>query len=105
MELVASLPCLEYIVGLVGVNHSISPAVLPSQSTQLASVVFGSFIAKASNVVPGSRVNGDATEIINGVGMAEDNIAVGIGVLLPRVHSVAVAVNEREVAALVNPTD
>jgi hypothetical protein len=30
MELVASLPCLEYIVGLVGVNHSVSPAVLPS---------------------------------------------------------------------------
>ena len=30
MELISSLSCLEYIVGLVWVNHSVSPAVLPS---------------------------------------------------------------------------
>jgi len=45
MELVASLSCLENIVGLVGINHSVSPAVLPSQSTQLASVILWGFVA------------------------------------------------------------
>ena len=34
--------------------------------------------------------------------MAEDNIAVGIGVLLTAVHGVAVAVNKRKPAALVD---
>ena len=105
MKLIASLSCLEYIVGLVGVNHSISPAVLPSQSTQLASVVFGSFIAQAPNVIPGSWVDGDASKIIDSVGMPEDNIAISICVLLPRVHSVTVAVNEGKIPALVNPPD
>ena len=71
----------------------------------MASVVFGSFVAKASNVVPGAGVNRYASKIINGVGMPKDNISVSIGVLLPAVHSVAIAVNEGEVAALVNPTD
>lgn len=94
MELVASLSCLEYIVGLVWVNHPISPAVLPSQSTQLASVIFGSLVAEASDVVPGARVDGDATKIINGVGMPKDNISVSIAMLLCRVHSVAVSVCE-----------
>ena len=37
--------------------------------------------------------------------MAKDNISVSIGVLLSAVHSVAVAVNEGEVAALVNATN
>ena len=105
MELVASLSCLENIVGFVGVDHTKRPAVLPSKPSQLASVVFRGFITEASNVVPGARVDGDATEIINGVGVAEDNISVGIGVLLSAVHSVAVAVDEGEVAALVNPAD
>ena len=94
MEFVSSLSCLEYIVGLVGVDHSIRPAVLPAEPSQLASVVFGSLVAKASDVVPGARVNGDATKIINGVSMAEDNISVSIAVLLCRVHSVAVSVCE-----------
>ena len=94
MELVASLSCLENIVGLVWIDHSKRPAVLPAEPPQLASVVFGSFIAQAPNVVPGARVDGDAPKIINGVGMPKDNIAVGIGVLLSAVHSVAVAVNE-----------
>ena len=94
MKLVASLSCLEYIVCLVGVNHPIRPAVLPSQSTQLASVVFGSFVAQSPNVIPGAGVDGDASKIINGVGMAEDHISIRIAVLLCRVHSVAVAVCE-----------
>ena len=94
MELVASLSCLENIVRLIGVDHTKSPAVLPAESPQLASIVFGSLVAKASNVVPGSRVDGDAPKIINGVGMAEDNISVSVCVLLPAVHRVAVAVNE-----------
>ncbi len=105
MEFIASLSCLKYIVGLIGVDHTKRPAVLPAESPQLASVVFGGFVAEASNVVPGARVDGDATEIINGVSMAEDNIAIGIGVLLPRVHSVSVSVDEREVATLVDSTD
>ena len=105
MKLVAPLSCLKYIVGLVGVDHTKSPAVLPAKSPQLASVVFGSFVAKASNVVPGAWVNGDASKIINGVGMPKYNISVSVCVLLPAVHSVAVAVNEGEVSALVNPTN
>ena len=105
MELVPSLPCLEYIVGFVWVDRTKSPTVLPSKPSQLASVVFGSFVAQAPDVVPGAGVNGDATEIINGVSMPKDNIAVCVSVLLPRMHSVAVAVNEGEVAALVNSTD
>ena len=105
MELVASLPSLENIVGLVGIDHTKSPSVLPSQSSQLASIVFRSFVAEASNVVPGAWVDGDATKIINGVGMPKDNIPISIGVLLPAVHSVAVAVNERKIPALVNPAD
>ena len=94
MELVASLSCLKHIVRFIKINCPIRPAVLPAESPQLASIVFGGFIAKASNVVPGARVNRYASKIINGVGMPKDNISVGIGVLLPRVHCVAVAVNE-----------
>ena len=94
MELVASLSCLENIVGLVWVNHSVSPAVLPSKPSQLASIVFGCFVAQAPDVVPGARVDGDASKIIDCVGVAEDNISVGIAMLLRRVHSVAVAVCE-----------
>ena len=94
MELVASLSCLEYIVGFVWVDCTISPAVLPTKSPQLASIIFGGFVAKASNVIPGAGVDGDTSKIINGVGMAEDNIPIGIGVLLTRVHSVAVAVDK-----------
>ena len=82
MELVASLSRLKYIVGFVWVDHSISPAVLPAEATELASIIFRCLVAEASDVVASSRVNGDATEIINGVGMTEDNIAIGIGVLL-----------------------
>ena len=105
MELVASLSCLENIVGLVGVDHTKSPAVLPSKPSQLASVVFRGFITEASNVVPGSGVDGDAPKIINGVGMPKDNIAVSVCVLLPAVHRVSVSVDEGEIAALVNPTN
>ncbi len=94
MEFVASLSCLEYIVGLVGVNHPISPAVLPSQSTQLASVILWGFVTEASDVVPGARVDGDASKIINGVSMSKDNIPIRIAMLLRRVHSVSVAVCE-----------
>ena len=94
MELVASLSCLKYIVGFVGVDHAKSPAMLPAESPQLASVVFGGFVAEASDVVPGAGVDRDAPKIINGVGVPKDNISVSIGVLLPAVHSVAVAVNE-----------
>ena len=60
----------------------------------MASVVFRGFVAEASNVVPGARVDGDASKIINGVSVAENNIPIGIGVLLPAVHGVAVAVDE-----------
>ena len=105
MELVASLSCLKYIVGFVGVDHTESPAVLPAKSAELASVVFGSLVAEASDVVASPGVDGDATEIINGVGVAKDNIAVGIGVLLTAVHGVAVAVNKRKPAALVYSAD
>lgn len=94
MEFIAPLPCLENIVGLVWVNHSISPAVLPSKPSQLASVVFWGFVAQAPNVVARPGVNGDASEIINGVCMPKDNIPIGIAVLFGRVHSVAVAVGK-----------
>ena len=94
MKLISSLSCLKYIVGLVWIDCTISPSVLPAKSPQLASIVFGSFVTEASNVVPGSRVDGYATEIVNGVGVPKDNISVRIGVLFPAVHSVAVAVNE-----------
>ena len=56
--------------------------MLPSESAELASIIFWGLVAKTSDIESGTRVNGDATEIINGVGMAEDNIAIGIGVLL-----------------------
>ena len=102
MKLVAPLPCLENIVRLVWVDHAISPAVLPSKSPQLASVVFRSFVTQAPDVVPGSRVDGYATEIINGVSVSKDNIAVSVCVLLPAMHSVAVSVNERKPTALVD---
>jgi len=92
-------------VRLVGIDRSERPAVLPAESAELASIIFRSLVAEASDIVASSRVNGDASKIINGVGMAEDNIAVSVGVLLARVHSVAVAVNKGERAALVNPTD
>ena len=105
MELVASLFCLEYIVGLIGIDRSERPAVLPTEPPQLASIIFWGLIAEASDIVTSPRVDGDATEIINGVGVAEDNISVGIGVLRPAVHSVAVAVDEGEVATLVNAAD
>ena len=105
MELVASLSCLKNIVSFVGIDCPISPAVLPAESSQLASIIFGSFVAQAPNVVAGAGVDGDASKIINGVGVAEDNISVSVCVLLARVHSVAVAVNEGEVSALVNPTN
>ena len=94
MELVASLSCLKHIVRFIRINYPIRPAVLPAEPPQLASVVFGGFVAKASNVVTSPRVDGDAPKIINGVGMPEDNISVGIGVLLPAMHSVAIAVNK-----------
>ena len=105
MELVASLSRLENIVGLVWIDCSVSPSVLPAESPQLASIVFGGLVAKTPNVVPGARVNGDATEIINGVSMPKDNIAVSVCVLFSRVHSVAVSVDEREVSALIDSAD
>ena len=104
MELISSLSCLENIMGVVGVDHTIRPAVLPAESAELASIILGRFIAQASDVIPGAGVDGDATEIINSVGVAEDNISIRIGVLLCSVHCVAVAVDEGERAALVNPT-
>ena len=105
MELVASLPCLKYIVRFIRINCPIRPAVLPAKSAELASVVFGSLVGEASDVPPSARVDGDATEIIDGVGMPKDNIAVSVCVLLAAVHSVAVAVDEGKPTALVNPAD
>ena len=90
---------------LVGVDRPERPAVLPAESAELASIIFRGLVAEASDVVPSSRVDGDATEIVDGVGMAEDNIAVSVGVLLARVHCVAVAVDKGERAALVDSTD
>ena len=105
MKLISSLSCLENIVGLIWVDHTKSPAVLPAKPPQLASIIFGGFVAETSNVISGARVDGDASKIINGVSVTEDNISIGVCVLLPAVHSVSVSVNEGEVAALVNPTD
>jgi hypothetical protein len=39
VELVASLLCLKYIVGFVGIDHSISPAILPAESAKLSSII------------------------------------------------------------------
>lgn len=105
MKLVASLPCLKNIVGLVGVNHPISPAVLPSEAAKLSPIVFRGLVAETADIKPGAGVDGDASKIIDGVGMPKDNISVSVCVLLSAVHSVAVAVDEGEVATLVNPTD
>lgn len=105
MKLVASLSCLKYIVGVVGVDHTERPAVLPAKPAELASIVFRGFVGEASDVPPSPRVNRYATEIINGVGMPKDNIAVRIGVLLARVHCVAVPMDEGKSTALVNPAD
>ena len=88
---------------LVWIDRSERPAVLPAESAELASIVFGRLVAEASDVVASSRVDGDATEIINGVGMPEDNISVSIGVLLAAVHGMSVAMDEGERAALVYP--
>ena len=90
---------------LVWVDRSERPAVLPSKSAELASIIFRGLVAEASDIVASSGVDGDATEIVDGVGMAEDNIAVSISVLLPAVHCVAVAVNKGKRAALVYPPD
>ena len=90
---------------LVGIDRSERPAVLPSESAELASIIFRCLVAEASDIVASSRVDGDASKIINGVGMAEDNIAVSIGVLLARVHSVSIAMNKGERAALVDSPD
>ena len=87
---------------LVWVDRSERPAVLPSQSAELASIIFRSFIAKASDIVASSRVDGDATEIINGVGVPKDNISISVGVLLAGVHGVSVAMDEGERATLVD---
>jgi len=94
IKLVASLPCLEYLVRLVWVDRSECPAVLPAESAELASIIFRGLVAEASDIVASPGVDGDATEIVDGVGMAEDNIPISIGVLLAGVHCVAVAVNE-----------
>ena len=90
---------------LVGVDRSERPAVLPAESAELASIIFRSFIAEASDIVASPRVDGDATEIVDGVGMPKDNISVSVCVLLAGVHGVAVAVDEGERAALVDSTD
>ena len=86
VELVASLPCLKYIVGFVGIDNPESPAVLPAKSPHLASVILWGFVAEASDVVASSRVNRDAPKIINGVGVAEDNISIRIAMLFCAVH-------------------
>ena len=96
---------MKYFVRLVGIDRSERPAVLPAESAELASIIFRSLVAEASNVVASPRVDGDASKIINGVGVAEDNIPISIGVLLAGVHSVAVAVDEGKRSALVNPPD
>ncbi len=79
---------------LVGIYRSECPAVLPAESTELASIIFWCLVAEASDIVPGARVDGDASKIVDGVGVAEDNIAVSVCVLLAGVHCVAVAVDE-----------
>ena len=94
---------MKNFVRLVGIDRAKRPAVLPSQSAELASIIFGSFVAQAPDVVPGSRVDGDASKIIDGMGMPKDNISVSVCVLLAGVHSVSVAVDKGERAALVYP--
>ena len=88
------MPCLENLVCLVWVDRSERPAVLPSQSAELASVIFRCLVAEASDIVAGAWVDGDATEIVDGVGMPKDNIPISVCVLLAGVHCVAVAVDE-----------
>ena len=105
VKLVSSLSCLKNIVRFIRINCPIRPAVLPAESAELASIILGRFVAKASDVISSPGVDGDATEIINGVCVAEDNIAVGVCVLLCAVHRMAVAVDKGERAALVDSTD
>ncbi len=90
---------------LVGVDRSECPTVLPSESAELASIIFRCLVAEAADIVASSRVDGDATEIVDGVGVAENNIAVCVCVLLPAVHCVAVPVDKGERATLVYPPD
>jgi len=92
-------------VCLVWIDRPKRPAVLPAESAELASIIFGSLVAEASNVVASPRVDGDASKIINGVGVAEDNIPISIGVLLAGVHCVAVAVDKGERATLIYSPD
>ena len=79
---------------LVWIDRSERPAVLPSESAVLASIIFRCLVAEASDIVASSRVDGDASKIVDGVRVAEDNIAVSVCVLLAGVHGVAVAVDE-----------
>ena len=90
---------------LVGVDRPERPAVLPAESAELASVIFRCLVAEASDIVASSRVDGDASKIVDGVGMAEDNIAVSVCVLLAGVHCVALAVNKGYRATLVYSPD
>jgi len=92
-------------VCLVWVDCSERTAVLPSESAELASIIFRGLVAEASDVVASPRVDGDATEIVDGVGVAEYNIAVCVCVLLAGMHCVAVAVDEGERATLVDSTN
>ena len=39
VKLVASLFSLKNIVGFVGINHSISPAILPTEAAKLSPVI------------------------------------------------------------------
>ena len=79
---------------LVWVDRSERPAVLPAESAELASIIFRCLVAETSNIVASPGVDRDATEIVNGVGVAEDNIPIRIAVLFGRVHCVAVTVCE-----------
>ena len=85
---------MKNLVRLVWIDRSERPAVLPAQSAELASIVFWRLVAEASDIVASPRVDGDASKIINGVGMPKDNIPISVCVLLAGVHSVAVAVDE-----------
>ena len=79
--------------------------MLPAESAELASIIFRGLVAEASDIVASSGVDGDATEIVNGVGMPKDNIAVCVCVLLAGVHGVAVSMDKGERAALVDSTN